>query len=206
MVNQFLTMEEEMIEAEIEEKKSRFIANVFRICSEDDALEKLKEVKKVHRDAKHHVFAYRIANEKERFSDDGEPSGTAGVPILDILRGENLENILVVVTRYFGGILLGTGGLVRAYSEATKEALKKAKKVQMKLCTEYEIKMEYRYLDILNHYLKMKNIPIKKVEYEETICMNIIVEKSLEEEAIKEISDVLDRNANLKAVDTYYFV
>ncbi len=205
MVNQFLTIEEK-VEAEIEEKKSRFIANIFRIQSEEDALEKLKEIKKTHRDAKHHVFAYRIANDKERFSDDGEPSGTAGVPILDILRGENLENILVVVTRYFGGILLGTGGLVRAYSEATKEALKKVSKVQMKLCTEYEVQMEYRYLDILNHYLKSKNIKVKKVDYNEIISMNIIIEKSLEEEVLKEISDVLDRNANLKVVDTYYFV
>lgn len=205
MVNQFLTIEEK-VEAEIEEKKSRFIANIFRIQSEEDALEKLKEIKKTHRDAKHHVFAYRIANDKERFSDDGEPSGTAGVPILDILRGENLENILVVVTRYFGGILLGTGGLVRAYSEATKEALKKVSKVQMNLCTEYEVQMEYRYLDILNHYLKSKNIKVKKVDYNEIISMNIIIEKSLEEEVLKEISDVLDRNANLKVVDTYYFV
>ncbi len=206
VVNQFLSIQEEMIEAEIEEKKSRFIASVFRVNSEEEALEKLKIIKKKYRDAKHHVFAFRIANEKERFSDDGEPSGTAGVPILDILRGEKLENVLVIVTRYFGGILLGTGGLVRAYGEATKEALKNVHKVQMKLCTEYEISMEYSYLDKLNYYLKSKSIKVKKIEYHEKICMNIIVEKSLEEEVLKEISDVLDRNANLKVVGTYYFV
>ena len=206
MVSQFYTIEEEKIEAEVVEKKSRFIACIMRINSEEEAQEKIKEIKKIHRDAKHHVFAYRIANEKERFSDDGEPSGTAGVPILDILRGENLENVLIVVTRYFGGILLGTGGLVRAYSEAAKEGLKQAQKVQMKLCTEYEIMMEYSYYDILNHYLKSKNIVIKSVEYHEKICLNIIVEKSCEEEILKEINDVVDRNANLKELKTYYYV
>ena len=127
MVDNFFTIEgEETKEKEIVEKKSRFIAQIIKITSEEEANKKILEIKKKHRDAKHNVFAYRIVNGIEKFSDDGEPSGTAGVPILDILRGEKLENILLVVTRYFGGILLGTGGLVRAYSSAAKEAHRRA--------------------------------------------------------------------------------
>ena len=149
MINKFFTVENKIVEREIIEKKSRFIAKVVRVNSEEEAAEKLAEIKKEHRDARHNVFAYRIANSSERFSDDGEPSGTAGVPILNILRGESLENILVVVTRYFGGILLGTGGLVRAYSTAAKEAILASKKIEMKLCSEYEILIDYNYYDIL---------------------------------------------------------
>ena len=123
MEKTFLTIKQKEYTAEIVEKKSKFIAKIVKVSSEEEALEELKNIKKEHRDARHNVFAYRIANASERFSDDGEPSGTAGVPILDILRGEKLQNVLVVVTRYFGGILLGTGGLVKAYSSATKDAI-----------------------------------------------------------------------------------
>ena len=126
MLDKYTTIEAK-VDGEIVEKKSKFIANVFPVENEEEALKVLEEVKKLHRDARHNVFVYRIANGSERASDDGEPSGTAGVPILDILRGMKLQNILVVVTRYFGGILLGTGGLVRAYTDSTKEALKKLK-------------------------------------------------------------------------------
>ena len=91
---------------ELVEKKSRFIANLFYVQSEEEATQKIEEVKKANRDARHNVFAYRLENGLEKYSDDGEPSGTAGVPILDILRGEKLVNVLIVVTRYFGGILL----------------------------------------------------------------------------------------------------
>lgn len=110
---------------EIVEKKSRFIANVFPVHSEEEALEYITQVRKKHYDARHNCFAYIIGekNETERCSDDGEPSGTAGRPMLDVLVGQGLHDVLVVVTRYFGGTLLGTGGLVRAYSAAVKAGL-----------------------------------------------------------------------------------
>lgn len=101
--------------AEIVEKKSKFIASLFYVENVEEAEEKIKEIKKKYFDARHNCFAYRIATESrivERFSDDGEPSGTAGAPMLTVLAGNNLANVLVVVTRYFGGILLGTGGLI----------------------------------------------------------------------------------------------
>ena len=105
MVNNYLTIKEP-VEAEIVEKKSKFIAKIIPVENEEEALSILEEIKKENRDARHNVFSYRIVNGGERASDDGEPSGTAGVPILDILRGNKLQNVLVVVTRYFGGILL----------------------------------------------------------------------------------------------------
>ena len=115
--------------AEIVEKKSRFIANVFYAENENDANEKLNDVKKKYYDAKHNCYAYIIGENGEivKSSDDGEPQGTAGHPMLDILKGSDFTNCIAVVTRYFGGILLGTGGLVRAYSDSLKLALSNAK-------------------------------------------------------------------------------
>ena len=114
-------------DAEIVEKKSRFIGQIFPIHSEEEAQRIVNEIRKTHYDARHHCFAYVLGekNEIERCSDDGEPSGTAGRPMLDLLVGAGVHDALAVVTRYFGGVLLGTGGLVRAYSAATKEALQK---------------------------------------------------------------------------------
>ena len=109
--------------AEIVEKKSRFIGETYPVTSEEEALEYLEKVKKQFWDARHHCWAYVIGEQRplERFSDDGEPSGTAGKPILEVIRGKRLPNTLVVVTRYFGGTLLGTGGLVRAYTKASHQ-------------------------------------------------------------------------------------
>ena len=114
-------------DAEIVEKKSRFIGQIFPIHSEEEAQRIVNEIRKKHYDARHHCFAYVLGekNEIERCSDDGEPTGTAGRPMLDLLVGAGVHDALAVVTRYFGGVLLGTGGLVRAYSAATKEALQK---------------------------------------------------------------------------------
>lgn len=206
MVESFFTIEEEETKGkEILEKKSRFIAKIIKVTTEEEANIKISEIKKLHRDAKHNVFAYRIANGIEKCSDDGEPSGTAGVPILDILRGEKLENVLLIVTRYFGGILLGTGGLVRAYSSAAKEAILAVKKVEMKLCSEYELFVEYNYYDILNHYLKKNKIITKNVEYGEKICMKIIIEKSCEKRFLIEANDITDRTILANIVDMYYY-
>ena len=112
-------------EGEIVEKKSRFIATVIPAGSEEEVLAFIESVRKKYWDARHHCFAYVIGerNELQRCSDDGEPSGTAGKPMLEVLLGEEIHNVAVVVTRYFGGTLLGTGGLVRAYSAATKQGL-----------------------------------------------------------------------------------
>lgn len=204
MVDKFFTIEEDNIEREIIEKKSRFIANMIKVNSEDEANAKILEIKKKYRDARHNVFAYRLVGGNERFSDDGEPSGTAGVPILDILRGEKLENVLIIVTRYFGGILLGTGGLVRAYSSAAKETILASKKVEMKLCSEYELLIDYNYYDILNHYLRKNELVIKKVNYSEKICINVVLENGRKDHILKEIEEITDRRIIYEIKDTYF--
>ncbi|MGM9609489.1 MAG: IMPACT family protein, partial [Eubacteriales bacterium] len=113
-----------------EEKKSVFLSYAFPVANEEEALTKLAEIKNQYPDARHHVYAYRLRQDnKTRFSDDGEPSGTAGIPVLDLLRAADLTDTLVVVVRYFGGTLLGTGGLVRAYTAAAKQAIEKGNPV-----------------------------------------------------------------------------
>ena len=118
------------VKEELMEKKSKFVAEIFYVETIEEAEENLRQIYKKYYDAKHHCFAYRILQNNaiiEKASDDGEPSKTAGAPMLQVLNKNELVNILVVVTRYFGGILLGTGGLVRAYTQATQNALKKTK-------------------------------------------------------------------------------
>ena len=123
----------ENVSAQIIEKKSKFIADFFYVTSEEEAKEKLEEIRKKYRDAKHHCYAYRTMNENhiiERASDDGEPAGTAGAPILLLLTKLELNNVLLVVTRYFGGILLGSGGLIRAYTQVSQLAIEKSQIVE----------------------------------------------------------------------------
>ncbi|MBR3288746.1 MAG: YigZ family protein [Lachnospiraceae bacterium] len=133
--------------AEIVEKKSRFIANIFYVESVETAEEKLAEIKKKYYDAKHNCFAYIIGTngEQVKSSDDGEPQGTAGHPMLDILKGNELTNCIAIVTRYFGGTLLGTGGLVRAYSDSLKAAIALAEFSEIK--TAYEVQFDLNYDD-----------------------------------------------------------
>ena len=204
MENTFVTIKENEYTAEIVEKRSKFIAKVIKVQSEDDVANELKKIRKEHRDARHNVFAYRLMNVGERMSDDGEPSGTAGAPILEILRGENLQNVLVVVTRYFGGILLGTGGLVRAYGTAAKNAVTSAEKVVMKLCNEYEVKTDYNYLNILTHYFKKQAITVRDTNFTDNISFRIIVETVQAEQILKDIEEKTARTATVELIETYY--
>ncbi len=204
MENTFITIKEKEYSAEIVEKRSKFIAKVIKVKSEEEATNELKKIRKEHRDARHNVFAYRIMNVGERMSDDGEPSGTAGAPILDILRAENLQNVLVVVTRYFGGILLGTGGLVRAYSAAAKEAVATSEKVVMKLCNEYMVKTDYNYLNILNHYFNKQSIIVRDTDFSDNIRFKIVVESARAEAVLREIEEKTARTVRIEQTGTYY--
>ncbi len=168
----FKTILEKEIKAEIVEKKSRFIANIFYIETVEEAEEKIKKIKKQYFDARHNCFAYSVFSKEQiinRFSDDGEPSGTAGAPMLNILTSKELTNILVVVTRYFGGILLGTGGLVRAYTGATQEGLEKANIINKELGIEAKFEINYQDLEKLKYYFKQNSIEITKFEYSENV-------------------------------------
>ncbi len=204
MLENFLTIKEE-VSAEIVEKKSKFIAQIFPVVSEEDVQKKLNEVKKQNRDARHNVFSYRIANGQERASDDGEPSGTAGVPILDILRGAKLQNVLVIVTRYFGGILLGTGGLVKAYTDSTKEALNKATIIEKILQKQYEVEVPYSYNDKIVYHCSKNGYKIIDTKYEENAKLYVAVKNEVKEKFEKEISDISNREGIIKIiVDEFY--
>ncbi len=152
MVDSYMTVSKSST-FEFIEKKSKFIAYVKPIQCENDALDFINDIKTKHWDARHNVYAYVLLdNNISRYSDDGEPHGTAGVPVLDILKKNNLYNVAIVVTRYFGGILLGTGGLVRAYSAAAAGAINTSGIIKMSHCFECELLCDY------NQYGKISNI------------------------------------------------
>ena len=187
----FLTIQEEE-QTQIVEKKSKFIAEIHPVSNIQEVENKIKEIKKKYYDAKHHCIAYRIIDEGrvvERASDDGEPSGTAGAPMLNLLKGNNLCNVLVVVTRYFGGILLGTGGLVRAYSEATNLVIQKSKLVCKTEGYEITLKLDYSNLDTFSYYCKNNNIKILNIEYAENISIKIEMETDKKEILMKDIEN-----------------
>ena len=160
---------------EIVEKKSHFIGYVRHTESEEEALAFINEIRKKHYDARHNCFAYCVDGEQQtqRFSDDGEPGGTAGKPILEVIKGNELCDVCIVVTRYFGGTLLGTGGLVRAYTDAAKacientQVLAKRRMIPMKLHTNYTDFGKIQYL------LASEEIPILNSEYGEDVCVHV---------------------------------
>ena len=161
---------------ELTEKKSKFIANLIYIENKLDAENKIKEFKKKYFDARHNCYAYRVLENNEIYeksSDDGEPSGTAGAPMLNILQKNNLSNVLVIVTRYFGGILLGTGGLVRAYSESLQKAIEESIKVQKCLGEELEVTLDYNNFENFKYYCKINKINIVNSNYKEYIVCKI---------------------------------
>jgi len=204
MLNNYLTIKAQ-VKAEIVEKKSKFIARIIPVESEEDAFSELEKIKKENRDARHNVFSYRIANGPERASDDGEPSGTAGVPILDILRGNSLQNVLVVATRYFGGILLGTGGLVKAYTDSTKGALQQAQIIEKILQKKYEVEVPYSYNDKIVYFCKNNDFQIVETKYEENAKIYIAVKNELASSFEKQIMDLSNREAYIKIVlDDFY--
>lgn len=184
--------------AEIVEKKSKFIANLFHVESVEEAENRIKDIKKKYHDARHNCIAYRVAENGqivEKSSDDGEPSGTAGGPMLNILQKNNLCNLVIVVTRYFGGILLGTGGLVRAYSEVTQQAIEKSTKVIKVIGREMIIELDYSNLEKFKYYCKNNNINIKKIDYMDNIILKIEMEESVKE---KIIDDIKNKKLNIQ--------
>ena len=162
---------------ELEEKKSRFIANTLPISSQEEALEFIEKLKKKYWDARHNCYAYVLGDHHEiqRFSDDGEPGGTAGKPMLDVLLGENIHNMIVVVTRYFGGTLLGTGGLVRAYSGAAKEGLANSVILEKQQGRLLLLQTNYSDLGKIQYLLLNNNISILSEDYGADVCFEVLV-------------------------------
>lgn len=197
-MKEFTTIEDN-VQAEFLEKKSRFIANVFYVDNMEDVNRIIKETKKKYFAARHNCSAYRIIKDEvlvEKSSDDGEPSGTAGAPMLNILQQNNLVNVLVVVTRYFGGILLGTGGLVRAYSNSLLQAIEISNKIEKCFGYELEIGLEYNEFENLKYYCKKNKINIVDAQYKENIVCKIELEEEKKQKLMK--------NFNIKNIKLNY--
>lgn len=163
--------------SEIVEKKSRFIATVYPVENQEQALEYIEEAKKKNWNATHNCYAY-VCGEKhelQRFSDDGEPSGTAGKPILDVLLGEDVHDTLIIVTRYFGGTLLGTGGLVRAYSKVAKEGLLASTIVNKQYGSKMRLVVDYNNIGKVQYLLASNKIEVLTTDYTDNVEITVIV-------------------------------
>ena len=182
-MKEFKTIGKKEYQIELIEKKSRFIAHTYYVESVQEAEEKIKNIKKKYYDARHNCYAYRIIQEEQilqKSSDDGEPQGTAGAPILGVLEKNKLENVLIIVTRYFGGILLGTGGLVKAYSESTIQVINEAGIIKMQEGLEMKITIPYSDFASFKYFCNKEKIKIEKEEYLENII--VVIELSEEKE------------------------
>ena len=192
---------------EIVEKKSRFIAHVFPVSNEEEAATYIEQMKKEYWDARHNCYAYRIGIEQPvlRSSDDGEPSGTAGKPILEVLLGQDIYNVLVVVTRYFGGTLLGTGGLIRAYTDSTKAGLLESSIVTQKLGQKLQITTNYNDIGKLQYYFSSEAIDVSHTSYEELVTVTLFVPVAKVQSVTKKLTELTAGQAVTKEMGTYYY-
>ena len=192
---------------EIVEKKSRFIAEVYPVTSEEEAMEILEQTRKQYWDARHHCWAYIIGRNPaaERMSDDGEPAGTAGKPILEVIRGRELTNVLVIVTRYFGGTLLGTGGLVRAYSGATKEGIANSSIITKEQGKKFVVDTDYNGVGKLQYIAANMQITIMDTQYTDNVIMTLIVPLDKCEELKKKIVEATAGKAEINDDEEIYF-
>lgn len=193
---------------EITEKKSRFIATVKRVESEEEAAAFVEAMKKKYWDASHNCSAMVIGERGEltRCSDDGEPSGTAGRPMLEVLLSEKLRNAAVVVTRYFGGTLLGTGGLVRAYTQAVKEGLSGCKLGTMRAGVRLEVLTDYNGIGKILYIMGTKGIEPEDSLYTDTVQLVLLVPAEDKEALCKEFTEATAGKAKITVKEELYFV
>ena len=185
-------------EAEIVEKKSRFIANIAMVSSEEEALEFIDKIKKKYYDARHNCYAYIIGEEgnKKKCSDDGEPQRTAGMPMMEVLENQGYFDIVAVVTRYFGGTLLGVGGLIRAYQGAVIEALVNTKTGEIRDGFRVQYKFGYDFYGKIKYIADSENIVIEDTVFDEMVTISLIFEKETCERLQKKL--VEETNANIE--------
>lgn len=187
-------------EGEIEEKKSRFLGKIKPVETEEEALKFIEEIKKQYWDARHNCYAYIIGEHSEcvRCSDDGEPSGTAGKPMLEVLQNQELKNTVAVVTRYFGGTLLGTGGLVRAYTQAVQEALKEAQIATMTPVSVMNVQTDYNAIGKIKYVLAQEEILVLNEEYTTDVVITAAVPQADKEHLVKKITEVTNGKAHME--------
>lgn len=194
-------------QGEITEKKSRFIATICPVHSEEEALAFIEKTKKKYWDARHNCYAYILGETQNcmRSSDDGEPQGTAGHPMLDVLTGQQLYDVAVVVTRYFGGVLLGTGGLVRAYSQAVQEGLLHCEIIEKKKGIPVDIVTDYTGLGKLQYMTASRQIIVLDTLYEDQVRMKILLEPAELASFHSEVMDATSGNALWQEQEEIYF-
>lgn len=192
---------------ELDINKSKFIASAYPVKSQIEATNRIEEISRVYHDATHNCYAYIISDETnlyEKFSDDGEPSGTAGLPILQTLKNKSLINSLIIVTRYYGGIKLGKGGLVRAYTNASLLAIENAKIAIMKKHCIYNIEINYNYKNIIDKIIKNNNLFLENVIYLEKISMIINIDIEIEDKIIKKMISATNGEIKYEKISTTY--
>ena len=184
-------------------EKSKFIGYSRHVETEEDALTFINEIKKKNKDATHNVSAYILGEKKnaQKYSDDGEPSGTAGIPILELMKKEELTNSAIVVTRYFGGIKLGAGGLVRAYSKSAKSTLENSLISQKKIFIPIEILFDYSFLGKIQNDISTRNILASKPDFEDVVKYTIYVDKEEIDSSINHINDLTSGNVIIDIKD-----
>lgn len=192
---------------EITEKKSRFIATVRPVKTEEEALAFLEEMKKKYWDARHNCFVYSVGLNREytRCSDDGEPSGTAGRPMLDVILGEDIYNVAVVVTRYFGGVLLGTGGLVRAYSKAVQEGLAASRIIEKRRGIALKVTTDYTGIGKIQYIAGERNIPILNSEYTDKVVLELLIPSEDVDAVQKAVTEGTNGRARMEKDRELYF-
>lgn len=193
---------------EIVVKKSRFIGYAAPVQSPEEAFSFIEQIKKKHYDAKHNCYAFAIGNENTqyRFSDDGEPQQTAGKPILDVIMGQDIVNICIVVTRYFGGTLLGTGGLARAYTEAARLALKDAGPVTAVLMSEVDITTNYNDTGKVTYILNSSEAVIENTEYLSEVTFHTMLPVNMTDKIIADITDATSARAVIGRGEEKYII
>ncbi|MED4632186.1 YigZ family protein [Peribacillus frigoritolerans] len=205
MLTQYLTVAGRG-EHEIVIEKSRFISHIARVETEDAAQAFIQEIKKKHKDATHNCSAYMIGeqNQIQKALDDGEPSGTAGVPILEVLKKKELKDTAVVVTRYFGGIKLGAGGLIRAYSKATSEGINATGIVIRKLMRVISTTVDYTWLGKLENELRSSIYQIKEIQYLDQVNILVYVEETQKETYIAWITELTNGQGHITEEEMLY--
>ncbi|MDP3387986.1 MAG: YigZ family protein [Eubacteriales bacterium] len=188
--------------------KSRFIGHCTRVLNDEEANRFIQDARDMHRDATHHVFAYVIGldNEIQRYSDDGEPNGTAGIPIINYLKNAGLTNIAVVVTRYFGGIKLGTGGLARAYSGTAREAVEMGKIVEARQFLRIQLAFDYGLIGKIENSLTHQSILIADKIYGEKVMFEILVEQDSYDGIIENIINLTAGQIAINELDCRYYL
>ena len=191
---------EEMIE-----RKSRFIGYCRPVKTQDEAIGFINEIKALHRQATHNVYAYVLREDNiMRYSDDGEPAGTAGVPVLEVIKKEGLTDICVVVTRYFGGILLGAGGLVRAYGKSAKLGIDAAGRIEMLPCDMFVVRCDYSVYGKLEYAINTNNLILKDTAFENDVCLTVGVPDGSPVDFEKTVADLSGGSAAINKITGEY--